>query len=33
LTRNEPWHPMTAGQLMTFTAGAVATRQCAAMQR
>ena len=29
LTRNEAWHAMSPGQLMTFTAGAVATRQCA----
>jgi len=33
LTRNEPWQPMEPGQLMTFTAGAVATRQCAELQR
>jgi predicted glutamine amidotransferase len=33
LTRNEPWEAMEAGQLMTFTAGAVATRQCAELQR
>jgi len=33
LTRNERWMPMAAGQLMTFTAGAIATRQCAALAR
>jgi predicted glutamine amidotransferase len=33
LTRNEPWEAMSPGQLMTFTAGAVATRQCAELQR
>ena len=33
LTRNEDWKPMAAGQLMTFTGGAVATRQCAALER
>ena len=33
LTRNEPWHAMAAGQLMTFTAGQVATRQCAELAR
>ncbi|MEO5690004.1 MAG: class II glutamine amidotransferase [Burkholderiaceae bacterium] len=33
LTRNEPWQAMSAGQLMTFTAGAIATRQCAELQR
>jgi predicted glutamine amidotransferase len=33
LTRNEPWQAMGAGQLMTFTGGTVATRQCAEMAR
>ena len=33
LTRNEPWHAMSAGQLITFTDGTVATRQCAEMAR
>ena len=33
LTRNETWRPMAPGQLMTFTGGAVATRQCAALAR
>jgi len=33
LTRNEPWQALTAGQLMTFTHGAVVTRQCAELQR
>ena len=28
LTRNEAWQAMTPGQLMTFTCGQVATRQC-----
>jgi len=33
LTRNEAWKPMAAGQLMTFTGGTVATRQCAELAR
>ena len=33
LTRNEAWRPMAPGQLMTFSGGAVATRQCAALAR
>jgi predicted glutamine amidotransferase len=33
LTRNENWLPLSPGQLMTFTAGAVATRQCAELAR
>jgi glutamine amidotransferase len=33
LTRNEAWQPMAPGQLMTFTGGTVATRQCAALAR
>ena len=33
LTRNEAWQPMAPGQLMTFTGGVVATRQCAALAR
>jgi glutamine amidotransferase len=33
LTRNEAWRPMAPGQLMTFTGGAVATRQCPALAR
>jgi predicted glutamine amidotransferase len=30
LTRNEPWHAMTPGQLLAFSAGAVDTRMCRA---
>jgi glutamine amidotransferase len=33
LTRNEPWHAMAPGQLMTFSCGQVATRQCPEMAR
>ena len=33
LTRNEAWCPMAPGQLLTFSGGAVATRQCAALAR
>jgi predicted glutamine amidotransferase len=33
LTRNEPWVAMAPGQLMTFSCGEVATRQCAEMAR